>query len=151
MDFLIRRPIAVIMAFVAFCVIGIVTYKALPVSLLLDIAIPQITIQASDANLSAREMENTIIGPVRKQLLQVGGLEEIRSEVRDGVGTIMMKLKFGTNTDYAYIEVNEKIDAAMNYMPHGTTRARHSRFLSQHSPERGQRQSGAVSGDVQCR
>ncbi len=122
MDFLIRRPIAVIMAFVAFCVIGIVTYKALPVSLLPDIAIPQITIQASDANLSAREMENTIIAPVRKQLLQVGGLEEIKSEVRDGVGTIMMRLKFGTNTDYAYIEVNEKIDAAMNYMPHGTTR-----------------------------
>lgn len=122
MDFLIRRPIAVIMAFLAFCIIGIVTYNALPVSLLPDIAIPQITIQAADASLSAREIENTIIAPVRKQLLQVGGLDEIKSEVRDGVGTIMMKLKFGTNTDYAYIEVNEKIDVAMNYMPHGTAR-----------------------------
>lgn len=122
MDFLIRRPIAVIMAFLAFCVIGIVTYNALPVSLLPDIAIPQITVQAADASLSAREIENTIIAPVRKQLLQVGGLDEIKSEVRDGVGTIIMKLKFGTNTDLAYIEVNEKIDAAMNYMPHGTTR-----------------------------
>jgi len=122
MDFLIRRPIAVIMAFLAFCVIGLVTYLSLPVSLLPDIAIPQITVQASDGNLSAREMENSVIGPVRKQLLQVNGLDEIRSEVRDGVGTITMRLKFGTNTDYAYIEVNEKIDAAMNYMPHGTTR-----------------------------
>lgn len=122
MDFLIRRPIAVIMAFLAFCVIGVVTYLALPVSLLPDIAIPQITVQASDAKMSAREMENTIIGPVRKQLLQISGLDEIRSEVRDGVGTITMRLKFGTNTDYAYIEVNEKIDAAMNYMPHGTVR-----------------------------
>ena len=122
MDFLIRRPIAVIMAFLAFCIIGVVTYSSLPVSLLPDIAIPQITVQASDANLSAREMENTIIAPVRKQLMQVVGLDEIKSEVRDGVGTILMRLKFGTNTDYAYIEVNEKIDAAMNYMPHGTTR-----------------------------
>lgn len=122
MDFLIRRPIAVIMAFLALCLIGIATYTALPVSLLPDIAIPQITVQASNANLSAREMENTIIAPVRKQLLQVGGLDEIKSEVRDGVGTIMMKLKFGTNTDFAYIEVNEKIDAAMNFLPHGTSR-----------------------------
>ncbi|MFR8553877.1 MAG: efflux RND transporter permease subunit [Bacteroides cellulosilyticus] len=29
---------------------------------------------------------------------------------------------FGTNTDLAFIEVNEKIDAAMNYLPKETER-----------------------------
>lgn len=41
--FLIRRPIAVLMAFTACFIIGVVTYFTLPVSLLPDIAIPQIT------------------------------------------------------------------------------------------------------------
>ena len=115
--FLIQRPIAVPMAFTACFIIGLVTYFTLPVSLLPDIAIPQITVQVSGENSSARELENTVVAPVRRQLLQVAGLREIKSETRDGAGIIRMEFDFGVNTDLAFIEVNEKIDAAMNSLP----------------------------------
>ena len=52
-DFLIRRPIAVLMAFTACFIVGLVTYFTLPVSLLPDIAIPEITVQVSEQNTSA--------------------------------------------------------------------------------------------------
>ena len=68
--FLLQRPIAVLMAFTACFIIGMVTYFTLPVSLLPDIAIPQITVQVSGENSSARELENTVVAPVRRQLLQ---------------------------------------------------------------------------------
>lgn len=122
MDFLVRRPIAVIMAFLAFVIIGVITYRTLPISLLPDIAIPEITIQATDATMTSQEMEKSVIQNLRRQMLQVNGLENIKSEVRDGIGIIQMKFKYGTNTDYAYIEVNEKIDGAMNYIPQGVSR-----------------------------
>ncbi|WP_288324202.1 efflux RND transporter permease subunit [uncultured Phocaeicola sp.] len=115
--FLLQRPIAVLMAFTACFIVGLVTYFSLPVSLLPDIAIPQITIQVSGENSSARELENTVVTPVRRQLLQVAGLREIKSETRDGAGIIRMEFEFGVNTDLAFIEVNEKIDAAMNSLP----------------------------------
>ena len=115
--FLLKRPIAVLMAFTACFIVGLVTYFTLPVSLLPDIAIPQITVQVSGENSSARELENTVVAPVRRQLLQVGGLREIKSETRDGAGIIRMEFDFGVNTDLAFIEVNEKIDAAMNSLP----------------------------------
>lgn len=120
--FLINRPIAVLMAFTACFIIGLVTYFTLPVSLLPDIAIPQITIQLTSDNASARELENTMVAPVRRALLQVSGLEEMRSETRDGSGIIKLSFEFGTNTDLAFIEVNEKIDAAMNYLPKDAVR-----------------------------
>ena len=120
--FLIRRPIAVLMAFTACFIIGLVTYSTLPVSLLPDIAIPEITVQVSAANTSARELENTIVKPLRSQLIQVSTLKDIRSESRDGAGIIRLSFDFGTNTDLAFIEVNEKIDAAMNYLPKETER-----------------------------
>ena len=122
MDFLLRRPIAVVMAFLAAVLIGVATYRTLPVSLLPDIEIPQISIQIAAPDKSAREIENTIVSNIRQQLLQVSGLDEITSTARDGIGVINMRFKFGTNTDYSYIEVNEKIDAAMNYLPAGTRR-----------------------------
>lgn len=115
--FLLQRPIAVLMAFTACFIIGLVTYFTLPVSLLPDIAIPQITVQVTGENVSARELENTMVAPVRRQLLQVAGLREMRSETRDGTGVIRLSFDFGVNTDLAFIEVNEKIDAAMNGLP----------------------------------
>lgn len=120
--FLIKRPIAVLMAFTACFIVGVVTYFSLPVSLLPDIDIPQITVQVSGENSSARELENTMVAPVRRQLMQVSGLSEMKSETRDGSGIIRLSFDFGTDTDLAFIEVNEKIDAAMNNLPRDAVR-----------------------------
>lgn len=122
--YLIHRPISVLMAFTALFILGIITYVNLPVSLLPDIAIPEITVQISGQNSSARELENTVVSRVRQQLMQVGNLRDIRSETRDGNAVIHLSFEYGANTDLAFIEVNEKIDAAMNYLPREITRPR---------------------------
>ncbi len=105
------------MAFTACCIIGLVTYFTLPVSLLPDIAIPEITVQVTGSNTSARELENTVMRQVRQQLMQVSKLKTLECRTRDGSGIIRLGFEFGTNTDLAFIEVNEKIDASMNYLP----------------------------------
>ena len=120
--FLIHRSIAVLMAFTACFIVGLVTYFTLPVSLLPDIAIPEITVQVSVQNTSARELENTVVKPLRQQLIQVAKLKDMNSETRDGACIIRLNFDYGTNTDLAFIEVNEKIDAAMNYLPKDTER-----------------------------
>jgi len=110
------------MAFLALIILGCVTYATLPVSLLPDIAIPHITVQVTEENVSARELENTVVTPLRRQLMQVGGLNEIRSETRDGSAVVSLTMDYGVNTDLAFIEVNEKIDGAMNSMPKTVSR-----------------------------
>lgn len=122
--FLIRRPVAVCMAFTAFFLLGIVTYINIPVSLLPDMAIPEITVQILGDQTSARELENTVVAPIRQQLLQIGKLRDIRTETRDGNALVRLSFDYGANTDLAFIEVNEKIDAAMNYIPKEITRPR---------------------------
>lgn len=122
--FLLQRPVAVLMVFLACVIIGIITYATLPVSLLPDIAIPEITVQVTGDNMSARELENTAVKLVRRQLMQTGKLRDIRSETRDGSAIIRLKFDYGTHTDLAFIEVNEKIDAAMNNLPRDFRRPR---------------------------
>lgn len=116
-DFLLKRPIAVLMAFLALVILGCVTFFTLPVSLLPDIAIPHISVQVRGEGTSARELENTVVSPLRRQLMQVSGLSEICSETRDGSATVALTMDYGVNTDMAFIEVNEKIDAAMGNLP----------------------------------
>lgn len=115
--FLITRPIAVVMVFIAAVVLGIIAYQTLPVSLMPDIPIPVVTVNIAYKNSSARELENSVVKPIRAQLMQVAHLSEIKSEARDGQAVINLKFDYGTNVDYAFIEVNEKIDGAMNSLP----------------------------------
>jgi multidrug efflux pump subunit AcrB len=120
--FLLNRPIAVLMSFLACVIVGWVTYATLPVSLLPDIAIPEITVQVSSPNTSARELENTVVRNLRGQLIQTARMRGLDSEVRDGSGVIRLHFDYGVNIDLAFIEVNEKIDAAMNSLPRDTER-----------------------------
>lgn len=122
--FLLQRPIAVIMVFVGLIIIGTITFATLPISLLPDIPIPEITVQVTHKNTSARELENMVVTPIRQQLLQVGKLRDIRTETRDGNAIIRLKFDYGTDTDLAFIEVNEKIDGSMNRLPRGINRPR---------------------------
>ena len=122
--FLVDRPIAVLMTFVALLAIGWVSYTYLPVSLMPDVAIPEITVHYSYQHSSARELENAVTTPLRRQLLQVTHLEDIHSETRDGTGMLQLRFRHGINTHYAFIEVNEKIDAAMNSLPSDMARPR---------------------------
>ncbi len=122
--FLIKRPIAVTMTFIAILVLGIVAATRIPVSLMPDIDIPEITVQVSVRNTSARELENTVVNLLRRQLMQVAHLADIKSETRDGNGLIHLDFEYGTDVDYAFIEVNEKIDRAMNRLPRNIERPR---------------------------
>lgn len=115
--FLVRRPIAVFMFFTALFILGLIAYFNIPVSLLPNIDIPEITIQTSAANSSAREVEENMVAPVRQQLLQLNNLRDIKSESLDGVGIIRIKFQYGTNINLAFIEVNEKVDAAVASFP----------------------------------
>lgn len=122
--FLLNKPIAVTMTFIAIMIVGLVSTTRIPVSLMPDVAIPEITVQISEANTSARELENSVVRPIRQQLMQVAHLDDIKSETTDGNGTIKLKFNYGTNIDFAFIEVNEKVDRAMNYLPRSIGRPR---------------------------
>ena len=114
---LIRRPIAVTMCLIALVAVGIIAFRYIPVSLMPDIDIPQITVQVTYPGASVHEVDDKVVAPLRSQLMQVAGLKDIRSESRMDAGTIFMVFEPGSNVDLLFIEVNEKIDRAMNNMP----------------------------------
>ncbi len=116
-DFLLHRPVAVTMTAIAVLILGFVAASLLPVSLMPDVDIPKISVHISDENTPARELENTVVKPLRRQLNQLSHLDDIKSETRAGSAVIQLGFEYGTAVDYAYIEVNEKIDQAMGGLP----------------------------------
>lgn len=119
---LIDKPIAVTMVLIAVLVLGVAAINMLPVSLVPDIDIPQITVQVSSAGKSARELNETMIAPLRSQLVQVPHLSQINCTAKDGSGVISMTFDYGSDADYIFIDVNERIDRAMANWPRGEDR-----------------------------
>ena len=115
--FLIHKPIAVLMSTLGFLVLGLFAFGFIPVSLMPDIDIPEITVQVSAENMSARQVEDAIIKPLRRNLSQVSHLKDIRSESSNENGIIRLTFNQDTKIDYSFIEVNEKIDRSMASLP----------------------------------
>ena len=122
--FLIERPIAVTVTLIAFIVMSMVAAGLIPVSLMPEIDIPEIVVKMSEPGKPAREMEEQYVSKVRRQLLQVSHLNDIESTSSNGQGNIRLVFNYGANINYAFIEVNEKIDALMHSLPPEFTRPR---------------------------
>ena len=105
------------MCIIALMVIGMLSLRHIPVSLMPDIDIPQITVQVSMPGYSAKEVERNVVSLLRGRLMQVAGITDIRSESRMDAGSVRMTFEPGSNVNLLFIEVNEKVDRAMNQMP----------------------------------
>ncbi len=116
-NFLIHRPIAVIMTFIAILLLGGVALGLLPVSLMPDVDIPEITVQVTRSGVSVNEMENSIVSKLRQNLVQVPHLDDLTSESHEGKATIKLRFDYGADINYAFIDVNEQVDAALRYLP----------------------------------
>lgn len=114
---LLHRPIAVTMTLIAIVTLGVLAFDRIPVSLMPDIDVPRIVVQMAAQGSSAREIEQRMVKPMRQQLSQVTGLQNIESTSRTDAGTVTLSFSPGTDMSMSFIEVNEKIDRAMSSMP----------------------------------
>lgn len=115
--YLLHHPIAVCVVTLALAALGVLSYYQLPVSLLPDVPVPEITVQASYPTASGRELQRTIEQPLRNQLLQVNHLAGIESITQNGLTVLTLRFDYGTDTRLAYLETNEKIDAILGELP----------------------------------
>lgn len=105
------------MVVIAIVVLGTLAAIRLPVSLLPDVDIPQVTVQVSRPGASAAEIDAQIVRPLRSQLAQLTGLKDMETVAGTDAATITLKFDPGSNTDLIFIDVNEKIDMAMGTLP----------------------------------
>lgn len=120
--FLLERPIAVMMSFLALVVFSLIVFRLLPISLLPPIDVPQIVVKVTYPNASPESIEQNVLQQIREGLITLNGLEEMESKAGSEVGTVRLIFDYGTQMELAYIDVNEKIDRLVNSLPRDLTR-----------------------------
>ncbi len=120
--FLLARPIAVLMTFMALIVFSFIVFRSLPISLLPPIDVPQIVVKVNYPNASPEAIEQNVLAPIREGLMTLNGLKDMDSKAGSETGTIRLSFDYGTKMELAYIDVNEKIDRLTGSLPSGLAR-----------------------------
>ena len=117
LDRLLDRPVSVSMIALVLVILGCVGIASLPVGLIPDVDIPYVTVQVDAPDMSARELDELVVRNLRQNLIQINHLDDIHTEAKDGSATLTLNFEQGCNIDFAFIEVNEKIDRSLSSLP----------------------------------
>lgn len=115
--FLLHRPIAVLMTFIALIVAGLILIKKIPVSLLPNIDVPQIVIKINYPNISAAVLEQNIVQPIRESLVNINSIKNIETRSANHTGLLYLTFEYGTRMNLSFVEVNEKLDRLASSLP----------------------------------
>jgi HAE1 family hydrophobic/amphiphilic exporter-1 len=109
-DFAIRRRVTIAMATVAVTLLGIISLSRLKVNLLPDLSYPTVTIRTELAGAAPTEIENLISRPIEEAAGVVRNVRSVRSVSRSGQSDVIIEFTWGTDMDFAGIEVRERLD-----------------------------------------
>jgi len=118
----IQRPVAVAMLFVALVFLGVLSASRLPVDLLPDIAYPKLIVYTSYPDVAPAEVERFVTEPVEQQVATVPGVDRLESTTREGASLVVLRFAWGTDMDFAALNVREKIDGLRGVLPERAAR-----------------------------
>ncbi|MEG0224108.1 MAG: efflux RND transporter permease subunit [Comamonas sp.] len=117
-QFFIDRPIFAWVISIVIMLAGALSISTLPLEQYPDIAPPRVTITATYTGASAETVENSVTQLIEQQLKGIDNLLYMDS-VSDQSGRSRTTLTFspGTNIDVAQVQVQNKLQSAMNRLP----------------------------------
>jgi hydrophobic/amphiphilic exporter-1 (mainly G- bacteria), HAE1 family len=125
-DFAIRRRVTIAMAMVAITLLGMISLQRLKVNLLPDLSYPTLTIRTELPGAAPSEVENLISRPIEEAAGVVRNVRSVRSVSRSGQSDVIIEFSWGTDMDFAGIEVRERLD--LLWLPVEATRPLLLRF-----------------------
>lgn len=118
----IQRPVAIAMLFIALVFLGVLSASRLPVDLLPDIAYPKLIVYTSYPDVAPAEVERFVTEPVEQQVATVPGVDRLESTTREGASLVVLRFAWGTDMDFAALNVREKIDGLRGVLPERAAR-----------------------------
>lgn len=110
-DFSIRRTVTISMFTVGILLFGMVSLSRLNINLLPELSYPTLTVRTELEGAAPAEIENLISKPVEEALGVINDVSQVRSISRPGQSDVILEFSWGTNMDFASIDVREKLDA----------------------------------------
>ncbi|MDZ4812179.1 MAG: efflux RND transporter permease subunit [Pseudomonadota bacterium] len=105
-----RRRVTIGMATVTVILFGLIGLSDLKVNLLPDLSYPTLTVRTEYIGSAPVEIENLVTEPVEEALGVVKNVRRVKSVSRAGQSDVTLEFIWGTDMDFAGLEVREKLE-----------------------------------------
>jgi len=115
----LRNPVAVLMAAIAVCVLGVQSLTRIPVDLFPNITIPMVVVGVVYPGAGPRDIEASVTMPLERAISSVPNISYIESSSRQGIGMVRAYFGWGADVDVGAGDCIQKVQQIMSALPQG--------------------------------
>ncbi|MDD4974371.1 MAG: efflux RND transporter permease subunit [Bacteriovorax sp.] len=108
-DLSIRRPVFAWVLMFALIVFGAISMNRMGISQLPDVDFPIINVSFNYDGAAPEVVESELIDPIEERLLAIEGIKDMRSQAKQGSGSVTLEFDINRNVDVALQEVQSAL------------------------------------------
>ncbi|MEJ2182484.1 MAG: efflux RND transporter permease subunit [Nitrospirota bacterium] len=113
--FSITKPVTIVVGVILVVLFGLIGLMRMPYQLSPSVVEPEITVTTVWRGATPYEVEREIIEEQEEALKGIPGLAEMESESSNGMGTVTLRFRVGTDVDDALLRVSNKLNEVPRY------------------------------------
>lgn len=117
----IKRPVTTTMVILLIVLLGFISFSRLNLDLYPDMVYPGAVIFLNYEGVGPEEIENMVTKPLESTVATVTNLKTLTSSSSTGSSMLMAEFNWGTDMDFAVMDMREKIDMVEGYLPDEVT------------------------------
>ena len=117
----IRNPVPSLALFLVLFVVGLVSFRQLPVTQFPNIDIPIITISVVQSGAAPSEIASQIVKPIEDAVVDVTGVKHVTATATDSSALITIEFAIETDTDRALNDIKDAVAGVRSELPESVT------------------------------
>ncbi|MHC2089735.1 efflux RND transporter permease subunit [Methylobacterium sp. CM6244] len=113
----IRKPIGPLVLFLVLIVLGLVSFRGLPVTRMPNIDVPIVSVAITQAGAAPSELQTQVTKWVEDSIAGVRGVKHITSAITEGSSVTTVEFRLEVNTDRAVNDVKDAISKIRINLP----------------------------------
>ncbi|GJD50004.1 Multidrug resistance protein MdtB [Methylobacterium crusticola] len=113
----IRKPIPSIVLFLVLGLLGIVSFRSLPITRFPNIDVPIVAVTVTQAGAAPSELQTQVTKWVEDAVAGVKGVKHITSSITEGTSATTIEFRLEVNTDRAVNDVKDAISKIRTNLP----------------------------------
>ena len=105
----IRKPIPSIVLFIVLMILGVFSFRQLPITRFPNIDLPIVSVTVTQSGAAPSELQNQVTKRVEDAVAGVNGVKHIISTISEGLSTTTIEFRLEINSDRAVNDVKDAI------------------------------------------
>lgn len=113
----IRNPVPTIALFLVLCIVGLVSFRQLPITIMPNVDFPLITVDISQRGAAATELMNQVSKPIEDHLSSIAGVDHLASTTRGSHSQTIIQFSLDTSPSQALSDVKDAMTSVRDQLP----------------------------------